>query len=374
MIKPYLLTATDAKGRRSTFARESVSVEHIRAMLEREAYRDIEFHDDEVTATLRTQRPDSGKPHSAAAYRMEAELMRKPGGASVWKNAIRSQAIVLILVACAIGYGLWARSALWVALPLLMLIVWLWLVRRGVAQVDLYNALLKATARGDLPLVESLLSKMKAAPAAQDNEQLQTDLVFREAGLLARRGQLDRALAIVDHLRASPSYASTAGLFESRVASIHYGAERLDGFVQNMERAYELSAQGQMQRLDLAFAHARAGDRTRVPALLAGVERSNLPAIHNAIYTASEGICLLRDGNARDAADLLTTAMDGLQPFAANPAVWPFHGIIAGFRALALARDGRRDEARDALAAWQEISLACLDAETRRSIETEVLK
>ena len=35
-LTPYLVTATDARGRRGTFAREAASLDHLRAMLERD--------------------------------------------------------------------------------------------------------------------------------------------------------------------------------------------------------------------------------------------------------------------------------------------------------------------------------------------------
>ena len=112
-IKPYLVTATDARGRRDTFAREAASLEHLRSVLERDGYTDIEFVDDELTATLRQQRPEEGRPANAATYRLEAKLQRGDAPAAIWLTAARNSAVVLLPAVAAIGWGVWGGGSVW---------------------------------------------------------------------------------------------------------------------------------------------------------------------------------------------------------------------------------------------------------------------
>ena len=106
---PFLVTATDARGSRDTFAREAASIEHLRTVLERDGYTDIEFVDDELSARLRAQRPDEGRPATAAEYRYEARVRQGAGAGDAWRMAARGALPVLVPAAVAIGWGAWSK-------------------------------------------------------------------------------------------------------------------------------------------------------------------------------------------------------------------------------------------------------------------------
>jgi hypothetical protein len=83
---------------------------------------------------------------------------------------------------------------------------------------------------------------------------------------------------------------------------------------------------------------------------------------------AIQGILARRDGDEEGGALLLSDAVAGLAGFSANPAAWPIFGVLVGHQALALARSGENDEAREALQGWEEVVEACLDAPTRTEL------
>jgi predicted Zn-dependent protease len=251
----------------------------------------------------------------------------------------------------------------------LVLLGWAWLVRTALRRGDAYNDLLRAQARGDADRAAALIARMRADPSLAGNEQLQVDLRFRSAGLRARAGELDSALAEVEPLRAAPLLGN--GLFDSRIASLHYQAGDIEGYLAAMARAFDASGQAQLQRLDLAFAHARLGDAQRAQELLDGLERRDLSALHQPIALAADGVLLQRRGDAAAGLAKLAEAVAGFEKFAANPAVWPFQGILRGLLALALAQAGRRDEARQVLGGWEDVVRTSLDAERRRLLESE---
>lgn len=369
-MKPYLVTATDPGGRRDTFAREAASPMHLRALLEREGYGDIELVDDEVTAQLREQWPEELKPKNAADYRFQARLRKDPTpSASWWLQAARNNWLPLSLAAAAVAWGIWSRSIGWSVAGLAVVALWAWVVRRGMGQVNDYNTLLAAYARGEHDVVEELIARMEDSPAVEANEQLGVDLLARQACLLARRGQLQDGLALVAPLAGGPHAAN--GMQEMRVASIHYAADDTDGFVDGLERACEASGRNATMVLDLAFAHARLGDVQRARALLGEVPVQSIPDLQRPIHRAVEGVLLLREGAHAEAADILGEAADALDAYAANPSVWPFNGMLSGYLALALLGCGRREDAEAAFAPWREVALNCLEPASRQRLASE---
>ncbi|HZH44168.1 MAG TPA: hypothetical protein VEY50_08825 [Lysobacter sp.] len=369
-MKTYLVTATDSAGRRDTFGREAASVEHLRAMLELQGYTNIEFVDDEISATLRTQRPDGGRPRSRHELQLEAKLRKGPATAALWLAAIRSNAVLLTVLAATAAYGLWTRSPWWFGTGAVLLVGWALLVRAGLRAGAAYDRLLRACAEGDWPAAEELIERISRSSAAKGNAQLQEDLVFRRAALLARSGHLEQALALVEPLRDSPHGAN--GMFENRVASVYYVADRQAEFLECMRRSYEQSGNSQPMQLDLAFALARVGDIAEAGALLRGIERRNLSDLHQAVALLADGICARRSGAAQEACDQLARACEGLSAYAKNPAVWPVLGIAYANRALALAALGRKADARTELAEWRAVADASLDGDARRLVQTHV--
>ena len=370
-LMPFLVTATDARGSRDTFAREAASIEHLRTVLERDGYTDIEFIDDELSARLRTQRPEDGQPRTAAEYRYEARVRQGAGAGDAWLMAARGALPVLVLAAVAIGWGAWSGDWLWAAIAVAVVIGLALLVRRGRARAAGYEDLLRACARGERDAAAKLIDTLRDDPALSGNEQLQQDLAFRSAGLQAQAGDLAGALQAVEPLRYTPHAAG--GMFESRIAGVHYLAGDMPGFLESMEAAYAASAEAQVMRLDLAFAHARVGDTARARDLLDGVDRGNLSTLHKPIAVAVQGLIARREGDEEGGELLLTDAVSGLSAFAANPAVWPLFGILVGHQALAMARSGDAAEARTALSGWEPVVDACLDAATRDALY-DVLK
>ena len=369
-MSPFIVTATAPNGARDTFARQAESLEHLRNLLEREGFSDIEFVDDEFTARLRSLRPEGMRDPSPAEARLEVQLRKGPAPVAQWLLAMRNNAILLLVNVTAITYGLWSGRFLLAVIGLLLIVWWVWTVRKGMGRADEYNDLLRAQARDDREGARALIDRMAADTRLADNESLQEDLQFRRAGLRAREGQLASALADVEPLRGTAHSAN--GTFDGRVASLYYQAGDMPGFLQSMEAAYLGAGQSQFQRLDLAFAHARVGDSARAEELMAGLDRRNLSAIHQPIAMATDGLLSLRSGDARAGSTTLEAGVTGFSQFAANPAVWPIHGILLGKLALAWLDANRRDDALALLQPWRDVVLGSADPESRRRLETEL--
>ena len=369
-MQAYLVTATDARGQRDTFAREAASLQHLRAQLDAQGYTDIEFVDDELSATLRTQRPDAGRPRTQAEFKLEAKLRHGSTPGSLWLLAIRKGWLPIAVMGAAFVYGLRSDSPWWMLGAVAGLVSWLWLMQRGLARAERYNDLLRAYARGDWERSRQLIEAMRTDPVLAGNEQLQADLRFRAASLRGLAGDVAGGLAEVESLRTSPHGAG--GMYECRAASIHYLAGDTDGFLRMLEQAWEASGRAQLQQLDLAFAMARVGDAARARELLAGVDRRNLSALHQPIATATDGLLAQREGRHAQAADHLTEGVTGLAAFGGNPAVWPILGILLGHQAIAFVDNGQREAARAVLDGWRDIVDTCVDPATRGRLQHEV--
>lgn len=369
-MKTYVVTATDAAGRRETFGREAASIEHLRAQLERDGYADIEFHDDELSALLRNQRPDAARPHTQRELRLEATLRKGSNPALLWGAAVRSNAVLLLALIGLGVFGAWSGRGWLLGLAIALVLGWVWLIRKGLASAGLYDDLLRAFARGEWEAAEALIDRLEASPATRDNEQVLHDLVFRRAGLLARTGQLDAAIAMVQPLR--DSVHSGNGMFENRLATLYYLADRPEEFLEHIRLGFEASDRSDTQKLDVAFAHARLGDIAQATTLLAGIRRDNLTSLHEGVARVTEGICARRAGDPALACERLASGYELLSAFAANPAIWPVVAIAVAHRALALAEAGQVDEARAVLAPWRETIDACLDRATCETMRRDL--
>ena len=368
-MNPYFVTATDANGKRASFARNAASVEHLRGALVRDGYTDIALEDDDLSVRLRRQRPDFLPPVTEADLRFEAQLKRGPVRAAEFVRWLRGNAWLLGPGVLFFGAGT-ATGRTWLAvLGAAMLLFPVYHYVRWGRRTARYTDHLRAYALGDWARTQALIDQLRADPALTVLEQMQADLRYRDACLRARRGQLAEALADVASLR--DTVHGEGGLFESRVASMHDHAGDIAGYLRGMHDAWIASGKGQVFQLDLAFAHARLGDAAEARTLLAGVDRDTLSTHHQPIATAVDGVLALRDGDPGAGANLLADAARDLRQFD-NPVFWAYRGIIAGHLALALADTGHASEARAVLAPWRDVTQSWIDAVTWRRIETEL--
>jgi len=369
-LNPFLVTATDRRGRRDSFVREAESLSHLRNVLEREGYVDIEFLDDEFMARLRSERPTAARDDSREWARLEAKMRKAPARSGVWLLAARRNWLFLSAAAAMLAYSSWRGRYMLAAVALALLVGWVLLLRAGLRKVDHYRALVRAQASGDLDTAAQLIETLAANPDTAANPQLQLDLEFRRACLRAKRGDLEGALRSVEPLRTRPETA--AGVYEGRCASIHHQADDMPGFIRGMESSFAASGQATMNRVDLLFAHARVGDPDRAGELLAGVDRTHLSTLQVPIVQASEAMLRLRAGDTKAGIDGLRAAVEAFGQFSGNVAAWPIHGILVASLARALAASGQHDEALEVLAPWRAVALNCVDPETRRTLQSEL--
>jgi hypothetical protein len=365
-VDPYLVTATDPHGRRTTFARDGMSPEHVRGGLVLDGFSDIEFEDDEFTVRLRRMRPDFLPAPDTEQLLAEARIRRAPPTAGAdWSRFLKKNGLALFGLTASAAVGIWAGYVLLTAAAA-GIVAWMFYhfvrwSRRG----DRYDELMRAYGRGDWQAAEAMIPPMLADPLTAKIPLMVGDLRFRAAGLRARRGEVEAALADIVDLGRDPSFAN--GMYTARVGSIHYLIGDYPAFVAAMEAGCEAAGGDSFHRLDLAFTHARVGDPARARALLDGIDRSLLSTMHQPIFAATDALCRLRTGDV-SGEPILARAIAAFSAFAGQPATWPIHGVLLAWHALILTRVGRPADALAVLDGWLDVALAWADADTRQQL------
>lgn len=173
------------------------------------------------------------------------------------------------------------------------------------------------------------------------------DLAARAACICAAQGELEKARTALESWRER-LHAKSPTLVDQRLAMVNYAAGDYAGFVA-ASRAAHLAAPADLAlRVDLALAEARVGDVLAALELLAGVDPRKLPASRRPFHDWARGMIALRHGRS-EAVTALAGATRSLQAHAANPATWLSLAQCSGAYALALAQQGRRDEAEAVL-------------------------
>jgi tetratricopeptide (TPR) repeat protein len=264
-------------------------------------------------------------------------------------------------------WGLLAQHPVVVGVGALLLALTFGLPAWGFRHARRYDRLLRVSSVGDWARAEGLIGALRRK-AQPDN--LLFDLDIREAEIRARRGDVAQALAGVENWRAGLA-ASAPGLFEARVASVYHAAGDYQGFLREMRKAREALPNDPSRQLDLALAEARLGDPSVARDLLENVHSAALPVHGRPFIHWTRGYIALRRGE-HSAQSELGQAVTGFLEYEANPAVWSALGLCAGAYALALARDGRLEKAKETLERVSSILMAHGDKPLMEMIRREV--
>jgi len=255
------------------------------------------------------------------------------------------------------------RQRHWIALASSLLIAGLILARLSVAMLALgvlafallpallqyrhaicHDRLLRACALGRWKDAAALAGQL----AGQVRKPMPAfDLAARAACICAAQGEPDKARAALEPWRER-LHAKSPTLVDQRLALVNYAAGDYAGFIAASRAAHRAAPADLAVRVDLALAEARVGDLLAALELLAGAHPHKLPASRRPFHDWARGMIALRHGRS-EAVAALASATRSLQAHAANPATWPSLAQCSGAYALALAQQGRRDEAEAVL-------------------------
>lgn len=335
-----LFRAHDASGDTVMDAVDAGTAEEALAALAARGMANIRLQDTADLAALRDDRaatrPAMHPPH--AAFDLDSPLA--PGMRTFLRELFRRLRLLLgleaILLLCGLAGGARALVLLALGLLCLTLVPPLWQYRHAMR----YDRLLRAWALGEWQLARHLVGLLAAH---RRKPSVAFDLAARAAGLRAVEGELAAALAALESWR--PQLESVPGAVDQRIAAVCHAAGDYPGFVAAARRALDAAPDNVTYRLDLALAEARVGNVDAVPALMAGVEVRKVPSFGRPFIDWVRGMVALRHGRP-ESVQALGAATQGFLEYAANPAVWTSLALCSGAYALALAQNGRVEEAR----------------------------
>lgn len=341
MLK-LLYRATNAEGKRQAGYVEADSAEEAVARLKTTGFTDIDLHRATAGAALRSRLAGLSETESAQLAEFELHAIETPTDlwwllravARRWWGWVVADLFVLLI-------GVILGNLRWVGLALGLLALLFGIPAWRFRHARHYDQLLRAYAVGDWARAEKLIAKLSGA---SESRNLEFDLAIRSAVIQARQGELAAALASLEPWRARLRDRFPA-LFPGRVAAVHAAVDDYAAFVAHMNEALALSNGDPQCGVEAALAEARFGSVERAQSLLEAVNQEALPVGGRAFIQWTRGMIALRQG-APTAQGVLAQAVAGFLARSAMPANWMALAACSGAYALALARDGKTDEAR----------------------------
>lgn len=346
---------------------DATSAEDALEKLQAAGLTDIELHDEPSVAAQRIDRLGLDEKESVRLAQFELRVRKALGLATVLAEVARRAWLWITIVSAVMLWALLAQHPVVVGIGALLLGLTFGLPAWGFRHAQRYDGLLRAFSVGDWARSEELIQALRRT--AQP-ENVRFDLDTREATIRASQGNVAQALADVEHWRAGLA-ASSPGLFEARVAEVYHAAGDYQGFLREMRKAHEALPTDPSRQLDLALAEARLGDPSVAHDFLENVHSAALPVHGRPFIHWTRGFIALRRGD-QSAQSELGQAVAGFLEYEANPAVWSALGLCAGAYALALARDGRFEKAKEILERVSSILMAHGDKPLIEMIQREV--
>jgi tetratricopeptide (TPR) repeat protein len=362
-----LYSAKDQRGRNKAGLIDAGSAGDALEKLRAAGLTDIELHDEPSAAAQRTDRLGLSGKEAARLAEFELRVRRNLGLTPVLAEVARRGWLWIAVVSAVTLWALLAQHPVVAGIGVLLLGLTFGLPAWGFRHARHYDGLLRAFSVGDWKRCEELIGALRGGTQP---ENLRYDLDVREAAIRATRGDTAQVLAALEKWRAS-SAASSPGLFETRVADVYHAAGDYPSFLREIRKAYEALPDDPSKQLDLALAEARLGDPSAADDLLQNLNAAGVPVHGRPFIHWTRGFIALRRGEP-SAQSELGQAVAGFLEYEANPAMWTALGMCAGAYALALARDGRSEQAKEILERVSPILMVHGDKPLLEMIQAEV--
>lgn len=361
-----LFRANDRDGAPRAGRIEADSAEAAVAKLKAAGYSAIELHSSVSTSLLSPdQHAGLSEVESArlAAFELEARenpasvrrLLRQVLRQSRWW--VGASAVLLVL-------GVVLHKPRWVVFAGFLLVLIFGLPVWRLRHAKRYDWLMRAWALGDWARVETLIKLLRGNG---QSENFEFDLAIRSASVRAHRGELAAAITDLEPWRENLMIKAPV-LFHSQVAGVYAAGGDHAAFLENMQRALALSNDEPDRLVDAALAEARFGDVAKAQDMLDRVNLEALPVYGRSFVLWARGLIALKQNNPVAQACLAQAVAEFLA-HADKPTGWTALAACSGAYALALARDGKRDEALSIVQRVSPILRAHVDAPLKAELE-----
>jgi hypothetical protein len=172
------------------------------------------------------------------------------------------------------------------------------------------------------------------------------DLDFREASILAKKGQLNIGQQLVEKWKTSLDL-KTPGYYDARLSDVYLSANDTVKGLELINRSYDMSLDKTLPLLDLAITEARYGDTVKAIKLIQDVDFEVLPHFAHPYIDWIKGVAAKQNKQEIKAQTYLQKALKKLIGNQHLVQIIPSIVICTGEYAVVLNRLGHTNQARE---------------------------
>lgn len=353
-MKPYLFTATNAKGKHDSYMRDAESIPQLLTMLEQEGYTAVELIYDEQTATSQTQLAPAYRitPGTSARNYIEA---RKDPVSHALVSAFNGKANVIAFVIGLVIFVAFSKTwgTVFIAIFAIIAALRIYFVNKRVLLVRSFDRLYQALAESRWHDVDLIAEQLSSNQLVKAEWQFLSEVIGAQAKSLAAQQHIEKALAVFSQ---TALYGSRlAERYDNGLATIYHLAQQHDKALEHMDMSYEKSAKSAMHSLDVAQLHARIGNLQHAKQMLGKTRTQELNDIGRMMYPATKGIINFREDRFTESLGDFERAHQQTMLYEKNAILWPLIGIVAAYYAVALINTGHLEKAREIISPWTHV-------------------
>jgi hypothetical protein len=347
--RKYLWEARAGDGTARSGFVDAESVADARARLAADGLSDAVVHDDDFLSDLRAA--GSKESDTARVADLEVMLRHEPTAFAMVRYVVRANwgtwVLMLATLAALAAFGVpW-----WIFAIALAVLAWFlyatlfpgWLQWQQ-------NEMQRTCWRGEWDAAERIARRLRKLKMVENLHSVKLELDGRIAGCLVMKGERERAYAQLEPWKA---YAPLLppGLFLIKLNGLHFLARDWDAALATYERVFEETRGSDTARIDLALMLARLGhDDARAAELLDALDPQKRVPMQDGFIAWARGVLALKRGDDAGALRELARGVAALEALAKNPITWGALALATGYLAVAMARTGRLEAARQMLA------------------------
>ncbi len=342
-MKKVAFRAIDKNGREVTEYISATSNKHALAKLKREGFKEIEFLSDIMFSNREILEKLDDKTLNTLA-KFEAQSLKKP---TVYNSILQFLTInktFLTIAIFLITVGVILPSKIAAVSGFLLLafnvVVWLYSYRT----TKLFEKILREITFGNEIEALTLIKKLQKIIS---NEKVISQLNFYKAKILASKGHINYALAILEEGKEQFK-ESAPGIYEHNKAMIYYEAKDYENCLNELQNAYNENP-GSMTAIDLAMFNSEFGDVRYANIMLKSVVLEELPKYGEINYYFTLGNIAYSHKNLEVAEKYYQKMMQAIEAYAENPVFWIAIAICIGYYAVLLYDLNKKEEALEML-------------------------
>ena len=354
----YLYTAEDSEGKKVTQRVEAPNLDYAKIRLEREGYRAIVFHEDEMIEEIKKIYSTNFNELPNYTPAIQLSDVQKQGFLHNVVVQIKVNQSILIPLFVLTAFGLWMGSTLlWVSLALdLLMLAFLTVFT---LPKMLFDSLVSAGQWAEWDKVFFYAKLLKRVTGLINLDVLNHEIDMRVATALAGKGDLAGALKLAQQYERDPKVPKW--LYYARLASVFLVVKDYNKATECQLMAIELGPDSAGTLIDYALGLARYHkDTVRAREVLEQASTKEMSELATIFFSFCKGVILVEEQNYFEANFHLSESMKKIAPYENIPDLL---AEIKAYSAISLAKMGEREKAKMLFQQAKPMLLANKEAE-----------